>query len=114
MPELLLPRLRPKPRREAKNRNCAGHRAWVRRHGCSVRSCNRGPVHCAHVRMGTDGGVGMKPSDRWTISLCDLHHREQHNIGETAFQAKYDLDLLALAKEFAVRSPFRHHILPRR
>ena len=58
MPELVLPRLKPKPPRERVNRSCPGHRAWVRRHDCSVRSCKRGPIECAHVRSGTDGGAG--------------------------------------------------------
>ena len=49
----------------------------------------------------------MKPSDRWTVSLCRLHHLEQHEIGETAFQVKHDVDLVELAKEFALRSPWR-------
>jgi hypothetical protein len=58
------------------------------------------------VRRGTDGGAGLKPSDRWTISLCRFHHLEQHELGEAAFEAKYDLDLRQLAVEFARRSVF--------
>jgi len=49
----------------------------------------------------------MKPSDKWTVSLCRLHHLEQHEIGETAFQAKHEVDLIELANEFALRSPWR-------
>jgi len=63
------------------------------------------PIECAHVRTGTGGGTGLKPSDRWTISLCHLHHAEQHRIGEAAFQARHGIDLLALAELFAARSP---------
>lgn len=57
------------------------------------------------MRRGTDGGLGLKPSDRWTISLCQFHHLEQHAIGEAAFEARHDINLLDLAKEFARRSP---------
>ena len=64
----------------------------------------RTPIECAHVRSGTDGGVGVKPSDKWTISLCAYHHRQQHHIGEAAFEARYKIDLKALAAEFARRS----------
>lgn len=106
MPELVFPRLAPRPIRKATARTCAAHRAWVRRHRCCVRGCTQLPIVCAHVRIGTDGGTALKPSDRWTISLCDAHHLEQHTIGEHAFEAKYDLDLLALAKEFGRRSPY--------
>jgi hypothetical protein len=49
----------------------------------------------------------MKPSDRWVISLCQSHHREQHEIGERAFEEKHSLSLKALAEEFARQSPFR-------
>ena len=64
------------------------------------------PIECAHVRMGTDGGMGLKPSDRWTISLCHDHHVEQHQIGERAFEERYDLSMKGLAREFAQRSPY--------
>ena len=111
MPELVLPRYRPKPPRERANRSCAGHRAWVRRHDCSVRGCRQRPIECAHVRSGTNGGMGLKPSDRWAISLCEPHHREQHRLGEKAFERKHSLDLVALAIEFARRSPFRSKLL---
>jgi hypothetical protein len=63
------------------------------------------PIECAHVRTGTDGGAGLKPSDKWSVSLCTFHHREQHRIGEKAFEVRYSIDLRALAKEFARRSP---------
>ena len=67
--------------------------------------CSRLPIECAHVRTGTDGGLALKPSDKWTISLCQFHHLEQHAIGERNFEAKYDLDLQELAREFAKLSP---------
>ena len=57
------------------------------------------------VRIGTDGGIALKPSDRWIISLCAGHHREQHQLGERRFQTTYRLDLIELAKEFARKSP---------
>ena len=79
----------------------------MRRHHCSVPGCLENTIECAHVRRGSDGGVGLKPSDRWVISLCVAHHREQHQIGERAFEERYSLDLSALAAEFAQRSPFR-------
>jgi hypothetical protein len=110
MPELHFPQRVPTEKRKKVVRTCAAHRAWVRRHFCSVPGCRQLPIECAHVRGGTDGGLGMKPSDKWTISLCHTHHIEQHRIGEQRFEAKYDLDLIELAIEFARRSPFwRRH-----
>lgn len=108
MPELRFPnRLPPEPRKTT-SRTCAAHRAWVRRHRCCVPDCRRTPIECAHVRGGTDGGLGLKPSDKWTISLCRFHHLEQHEEGERTFEAKYDLNLVDLAIEFARRSPLAH------
>lgn len=60
----------------------------------------------AHVRRGTDGGSSLKPSDRWTFPCCDAHHREQHRIGEISFEAKYALDLKAIASMLAIMSPY--------
>lgn len=107
MASLRLPERVRQPRRLNASRCCPAHRAWVRRHRCSVPACEALPIECAHVRTGTDGGQALKPSDRWTISLCREHHAEQHRIGEAAFEKRYGLDLRALALEFARRSP--HH-----
>ena len=63
------------------------------------------PIECAHVRSGMRGGTALKPSDRWVISLCTFHHREQHGLGEHAFERRHGFDMLELAKEFARKSP---------
>lgn len=104
MPDIRLPD-RVSRSRGSGNRSCPAHRAWIRRHHCSVPRCKRLPIECAHVRGGTDGGTALKPSDRWCISLCSRHHAEQHCIGQRRFEAKYDIELLTLAEEFARRSP---------
>jgi hypothetical protein len=106
MADVRFPSRLPQERRRQSLLNCAGHRRWVRRHRCCVKGCKRVPIECAHVRLGAGAGLGLKPPDSRCISLCWLHHREQHNIGEGAFEARYDLDLTALAAEFARRSPF--------
>lgn len=101
----LLPRRIVRPRRAREGRSCPAHRAWVRRHHCIVAGCDRLPIECAHIRAGTDGGTGLKPSDRYVVSLCRDHHAEQHQIGEAGFELKYGLDMLFVAEEFARRSP---------
>lgn len=63
------------------------------------------PIEVAHVRRGTDGGTGLKPSDCWTISLCHTHHASQHALGEASFEALHSIDMKALAREFAAASP---------
>lgn len=62
------------------------------------------------MRIGADGGMGHKPSDRWTISLCKFCHAEQHQIGETAFELKHAIDMKKLAEAFFLRSPHRHKL----
>ena len=54
--------------------------------------------------------MGEKPSDRWAISLCWTHHRSQHSHGEMSFESEHNLDLKALAEEFAKRSPHRKRL----
>lgn len=105
MPDVRLPERLTRGRKSNPQRSCPGHRAWVRKHCCSVPECKRLPIECAHVRDGTDGGTALKPSDRWCISLCSQHHEEQHRLGERRFAAKYQIDLIALADLFATRSP---------
>ncbi|RVT93735.1 putative HNHc nuclease [Sphingomonas crocodyli] len=95
-----------KSHREDVGKRSPAHRAFVRTHACCVCS-SQVAIECAHVRTGTDGGMSMKPSDRWCISLCRDHHAEQHQIGEPAFEKKHGIDMKALAREFVNRSPKR-------
>lgn len=89
-----------------KGRRSPAHCAWVRGHSCSVCGTETA-IECAHVREGTDGGMGIKPSDRWTISLCKDHHAEQHRIGEGPFERRHGINMKALAAEFFRNSPHR-------
>ena len=110
----MLSRLPPRRKREpmgtkTEQREFPQHRAWVRSFACSIfdrHECS-GPIECAHVRTGTDGGTGLKPHDRFCISLCQAAHREQHDIGELAFERKYQIDMKAVAAKFAKTSPHR-------
>lgn len=84
-----------------------GHLKWVRDHACCVPGCDGRPIEAAHVRTGTDGGIGLKTGDHWTISLCQKHHAQQHTWGEQSFESMHAIDMKALAREFAAKSPFR-------
>lgn len=101
----MLPRRIPKqPKRSLRWRSQA-HCNFVRRHECCVPGCDGRPIEVAHVRNGSDGGMGRKPSDWFTVSLCRDHHAEQHNLGEDTFAKRHGLDLGALAAAFAAASP---------
>ena len=101
---MLPPLLPKKPRRTGRVR-CPAHLKWVRSHRCCVPGCLDGPIEAAHVRSSGDGGVSVKPGDQWTISLCRFHHREQHQRGEHMCEEQHGIDMFALAKEFAAKSP---------
>jgi hypothetical protein len=61
-------------------------------------------IEVAHVRIGTGAGMGQKPDDFHTVSLCRECHHRQHT-GERTFWAKANIDPIALADEFAKASP---------
>jgi len=46
------------------------------------------------VRTGTDGGVGIKPSDRYAVPLCTACHAKQHRVGELTFWSALRFDPL--------------------
>ena len=86
----------------------ASHLKWVRGHECSCMGINcAGGMEAAHVRTGTDGGTSLKPSDCWAIPLCSIHHAQQHNIGEAAFERIYRINMKQIAAALWARSPHR-------
>jgi len=103
---MLPPRISRKSDKAEKGRRSPAHRAWVRGHACSACGTETA-IECAHVREGTDGGMGIKPSDRWTVSLCRDCHATQHRIGEGPFERANGINLKALASEFFRKSPHR-------
>jgi hypothetical protein len=103
---MLPQRISRKSDKAEKPRRSPAHRAWVRGHACSACGSQAG-IECAHVRTGTDGGVGIKPSDQWCISLCKDCHARQHQIGETTFEKQHGINMKALAEEFYRASPHR-------
>ena len=81
------------------------HRKFVRSHGCCVPGCDRAPIEFAHIRSAANSGVAVKPHDAFGISLCAEHHRYQHQVGQSAFEREFKIDLARLAAEFVKRSP---------
>src|ERR1700745_527002 len=55
------------------------------------------PSDSAHVRTGTDGGTGIKPSDRYAVPLCAACHAKQHRVGELTFWSALRIDPLNVA-----------------
>jgi hypothetical protein len=77
--------------REANHRRCPAHRKFIRSLPCMA--CGSAPPsQCAHVRIGTDGGMGLKPSDRFSVPLCGACHAKQHRVGELTFFSGLRID----------------------
>lgn len=106
---------------------CPAHLAWVRGHVCAIQDrhavfdmsdgsrladtaphvCS-GRMEAAHVRIGTDGALNIKPSDCWTIPLCSKAHIPlQHQAGEREFELRYGIDMKAIAAQLWASSPHR-------
>jgi hypothetical protein len=49
------------------------------------------------VRSESDGGTGIKPSDRYSVSLCTSCHALQHEFGELRFWSILHIDPLNVA-----------------
>jgi hypothetical protein len=72
------------------------HLAFLRQLPCVV--CGRAaPSEAAHVRSGSDGGAGLKPADRYSVSLCSDCHALQHQSGELTFWSAVRIDPLNVA-----------------
>lgn len=103
-------RIRKEPKRASRWRSQA-HCNFVRGHECSVPGCQSRPIEVAHVRVGSGAGLGQKPDDWNTVSLCRYHHAEQHRLGEWTFWQKVaERDPWELRQAFIKASPKRHDI----
>jgi hypothetical protein len=101
----VLPRRIPKAPKRASRWRSIAHCNFVRSHFCCVPGCPGMPIEVAHVRRGSGAGVGQKPDDWNTLSLCRDHHAQQHRIGEQSFEQAHKIDMRRMADEFSARSP---------
>jgi hypothetical protein len=96
MPAARIPRTvaHGKPKPDLRRRS--QHLAFIRQLPCVV--CGKAPPsEAAHVRSGSDGSAGMKPADRYCLSLCSDCHALQHQFGELAFWSTVRIDPLNVA-----------------
>lgn len=81
---------------------------WLRLQPCVICGDNTSS-EAAHIRTGcieigkSHTGMAQKPDDKWTVSLCSLHHREQHSMNEMAFWKQYEIDPFMLALTLRAR-----------
>jgi hypothetical protein len=100
----MLPRKIPKKAKRALRWKSPAHCNFVRGHACSVCDSELN-IEVAHIRLGSGAGMGQKPDDWFTVSLCKDCHSRQHSIGERSFWDGAAIDPIRLASEFAKSSP---------
>jgi hypothetical protein len=77
------------------------HLAFIRSLRCCI--CGAPGPDAAHIRCASpvhgkrETGGAEKPSDKWTVPLCRVHHDQQHSINEIKFWATYGVDPFGLA-----------------
>lgn len=75
---------------------------WLRKQSCVVSGDKAECTH--HIRIGTNGGCALKPSDYFCIPLTNENHTTESNaihlIGEQTFLAKYNIKYLELFSSF--------------
>ncbi len=98
-------KVRARPKKPTQWLRSAAHMNFVRKHDCIVDDCSKDAIHAHHVRLGTDGAAGRKPSDYYTVPLCSDHHEEIHKKGEQTFQDKYGIPLREAYMHFMKWSP---------
>lgn len=101
MPVARIPRDVIRAKRTANPRRQAEHRKFIAAISVCLGCGSVGECECAHVRNNTDGGVGLKPSDRFTVPLGSIRncgcHARQHRIGELAYWSEAGIDPLNAA-----------------
>lgn len=98
----MLPRAIPKQPKRASRWKSQAHCNFVRSRVCSTCGETAG-IEVAHVRLGSGAGMGQKPDDWRTVSLCRDCHRRQHEVGEATFWKGKDVE--ALIEAFCRASP---------
>lgn len=85
----MLPRKISKPAKRSRRWRSISHCNFVRGHVCSKCGSDVN-IEVAHVRLGSHTGMGQKPHDYRTVSLCggpEGCHNLQHSVGERTFWA---------------------------
>jgi hypothetical protein len=73
------------------------HLKFVASQPCLV--CGRSPVDAHHLRFAQPRAMGLKVSDEFTVPLCRIHHRDNHNSGdEVAWWERRAIDPLATSR----------------
>ena len=112
---MLPPRIPKKAKRESRWRSPA-HLTWIRGFTCCVCGSDI-KIEAAHVRLGSNTGLGQKPDDWRAVPLCGATacgslgcHPQQHYVGESTFWKTAKIDPEAMIAAFIKASPKRAEI----
>jgi hypothetical protein len=84
------------------------HLKFVTSQPCLV--CGRTPSDAHHIKFAEQRAMGRKVSDRFTVPICSLHHRELHRRGnERAWWQSQGINPLATAATLWART---HAVAP--
>lgn len=84
---------------------------WLRSKNCLV---SKNKAECAHhVRLGTNGGTGLKPSDYFCIPLLHEYHttgkNALHKIGEKTFLDQFQISPLKVFTRLLIEYLFEYY-----
>ena len=79
----------------------AKHLNFIRKQPCIITG-EKGEA--CHIRILSDGGTSIKPSDFYCISLHTDLHRQQHYLGEISFYQKWSINPFTIAKNLVTMS----------
>jgi len=72
------------------------HLKFVAAQSCLI--CGRTPSDAHHIKFAEQRAMGRKVSDKFTVPICRLHHRELHRRGnERVWWQQQDIEPLAVA-----------------
>jgi hypothetical protein len=84
------------------------HLKFVAAQPCLV--CGRTPSDPHHIKFAEQRAMGRRVSDRFTVPICRLHHRELHRRGnERAWWQKHAIDALGIAARLWAKT---HSVIP--
>lgn len=72
------------------------HLNFVRSLPCFI--SDQTPSQACHIRILTDGGTGLKPSDYFVLPFTYHYHKMQSDIGELRFYKKFNINPFYVAK----------------
>lgn len=79
------------------------HLNYIRSQPCMIGQMS-GSQAC-HIRILTDGGTGIKPSDFYVLPMEYRYHKISHDIGEARFYKEWQINPFIYAQIYVKMSP---------